>query len=131
MFDKLQNGVERNSFKLENTVCHWKGCELGKFTDAECLFEHVKEHFPNSQEDTAPINRSYSCEWKACSKTYSKKRLLEQHVKSHTGDIKDEFFKVLLNDQAKALTVPSRQMRWQSPCYKVVFENVLKVPFWL
>ena len=46
MFDKLQNGVERNSFKLENPVCHWKGCELGKFTDVECLFEHVKEHFP-------------------------------------------------------------------------------------
>ena len=93
MFDKLQNGVERNSFKLENPVCHWKGCELGKFTDVECLFEHVKKHFPNSQEDTAPINRSYSCEWKDCSKTYSKKRLLEQHVKSHTGDIKDEFLR--------------------------------------
>ena len=37
MFDKLQNGVERNSFKLENPVCHWKGCELGKFTDVECF----------------------------------------------------------------------------------------------
>ena len=33
MFDKLQNGVDRNNFELENPVCHWKGCELEKFTD--------------------------------------------------------------------------------------------------
>ena len=39
-------------------------------------------------------------------------KLIQHHLKEHTGDIKDEVFQVLLNDQAKALNVPGRQMRW-------------------
>ena len=33
-------------------------------------------------------------------------------MREHTGSSRDQFLPVLLNDQAKALTVPKRQMRW-------------------
>ena len=37
---------------------------------------------------------------------------ITMYMHDHTGGMQDQFFDVLLKDQAKALTTPSRQMRW-------------------
>ena len=62
--------------------------------------------------DEAPINRKYQCKWLDCSKTFCKKKLLKSHITEHTGSESDTFFLTLLQDQAKAFNMPSRQMRW-------------------
>ena len=49
---------------------------------------------------------------KAVKKKFAKKKLIERHLKDHTGDTSDIFFEILLKDQAKALTTEARQMRW-------------------
>ena len=45
-------------------------------------------------------------------KSSAKKSPLHKHIHDHTGGMQDQFFEVLLKDQAKAPTTPSRQMRW-------------------
>ena len=65
-----------------------------------------------TDQDVAPIDRIYKCDWGNCGKTFAKKKLLENHLRDHTGSSSDQFFEILLKDQAKALTVPKRQMRW-------------------
>ena len=47
-----------------------------------------------------------------CDKKFSKKKLLQNHILEHTGSTHDQVFEILLKDQAKALTMPSKQMRW-------------------
>ena len=47
-----------------------------------------------------------------CDKKFSKKKLLQNNILEHTRSTHDQFFEILLKDQAKALTMPSKQMRW-------------------
>ena len=111
MFKKLNDGLRKQ--KENPKSCKWKGCsEQQNWTEADELYQHVKGHIKVTDDLIAPIERNYSCLWGTCDKTFSKKKILEEHLREHTGFSRDQFFPVLLNDQAKALTVPKRQMRW-------------------
>ena len=113
MFTKLYSGFKNISDKHTNIVCCWQNCEtVGEFVSTEQLFDHIKQlHIP-PQVDVVPFNRQYVCKWLGCDKTFSKKKQLESHIVGHTGSESDSFFLLLLQDQAKALNMPSRQMRW-------------------
>ena len=112
IFNQLYKGIKKNRKNQENPVCEWKGCNIEeRFSDCEALFQHVKSH-SETQVDSAPINRKYPCLWESCQKSFTKKKLLENHIRDHTGDVSDQFFEILLKDQAKAMSMPSRQMCW-------------------
>ena len=112
MFKKLNDGLRKQ--KENSKSCTWKGCsELQNWTEADELYQHVKGHIKVTDDSIAPMERKYSCLWGTCDKTFNKKKILEEHLREHTGSSRDQFFPVLLNDQAKALTVPKRQMRWR------------------
>ena len=115
MFEKLNKGLSSKRERLENPVCMWKRCYSEKFSDVECLYSHVKEHIPDTDSSIAPVARMYMyvCLWGECDKKISKKKLLQ-----HTGSTHDMFFEILLKDQAKALTMPSKQMRWHPLIFK-------------
>ena len=102
----------REKRKTEKSCCLWSSCTRKSFPDVKCLYSHVNENVPDPEANTAPVDRVYVCMWKNCSKKFSKKGLLHNHVHDYTGGMQDQFFEVLLKDQAKALTTPSRQMRW-------------------
>ena len=111
MFNKLNDGLRKQ--KENPKSCKWKGCsDQQNCIEADELYQHVKGHIKVTDDSIAPIERKYSCLWGTCDKTFSKKKILEEHLREHTGSSRDQFFPVLLNDQAKALTVPKRQMRW-------------------
>lgn len=96
MFDKLNKGLISKRESLEISVCRWKGCFGGKFTDVECLYSHVKEHIPDTDSSIAPIDRVYICLRGECNKKFSKKKLLHNHIRDHTGSPHDQFFEILL-----------------------------------
>ncbi|KAJ7384800.1 hypothetical protein OS493_019476 [Desmophyllum pertusum] len=85
MFKQLNQALTSSS-ERQNIKCHWKGC-TGSITWSDCdqLFIHVKGHVESADEDIAPINRIYKCQWEHCSKTYTKKKNLETHLRDHTG----------------------------------------------
>ena len=113
LFTKLYSGFKNISDKHTNIVCCWQNCETGgEFVSTEQLFGHIKQLHVPPQVDVAPINKQYVCRWLGCDKTFSKKKQLESHIVGHTGSESDSFFLLLLKDQAKALNMPSRQMRW-------------------
>ncbi len=72
---------------------------------------HVKRH-NYTQSETASLQRSYACKWSKCENKLSKKKILECHLHEHTREIADQFLEILLKDQAKALSVNAKQMRW-------------------
>ena len=90
----------------------WKGSCGERFSDVECVYNHVREHIPDSDTTIAPVDRMYACLWGTCDKKFSKKKLLQNRIWEHTGSTHDQFFEILLKDQAKALTMPSKQMCW-------------------
>ena len=105
MFNKLMKGMSEQEKKLKDPKCKWDECKLDQFPYVDILFKHVCSHMDcSSQSKSAPSQRSYLCQWENCEKKFTKKKTLLNHIREHTGDIKDEFFKVLLMDQAKALT---------------------------
>lgn len=113
MFEKVNEGLKNR--KNQISKCKWKGCselQNGGWEEADQLYVHARTHIEIMDDKISPMNRVYSCHWDACAKKFGKKRLLEEHLRDHTGFSSDQFFAVLLNDQAKALTVPKRQMRW-------------------
>lgn len=106
---------EQNSkIAQKANVCYWEDCLPleHKFETAELLQKHVSTCHMPTVLDKAPINRTYQCKWIGCDKTFCKKKLLKSHIIEHTGNESDTFFLTLLQDQAKALNMPSRQMRW-------------------
>ena len=72
------------------------------------------------------MDRQYFCKWKGCTKSYTKRRLLENHIRDHTGSMNDSFMELLLSDQAKAVTTKSRQMRWHPAVIKWCLRIYLK-----
>lgn len=112
IFIKLHEGVDKTKQKLQNPICQWNLCEK-RFQHVEELYCHCKEHIDKlDTAGIAPINRLYSCKWAGCTKTYNKLKLLQNHLRDHTGNARDEFLEILLRDQAKALNTPAKQMRW-------------------
>ena len=83
----------------------WKECCGERFSNVVSV--HVRAQIPESDDSIAPVNRSYTCLWGACDKKFSKKKLLHSHILEHTGSTHDQFFEILLKDQAKSLTTPS------------------------
>ena len=112
IMDNLHKGLTARNKKFENPVCKWEDC-CQHFCQVEDLFTHiVKQHIPDTEVDKCPIDRSYVCKWKKCTKKFKSIKLLKNHIIEHSGDSADAFLTVLLKDQAKALTTPSRSMRW-------------------
>ena len=111
MFSDLHEGIKTRRRKAENCICKWDKCEKSRFENCEVLYSHAKSHI-DSQGDIAPVDKEYICGWKGCTKKFANKKLVERHLRDHTGDISDTFFEILLKDQAKALTIEARQMRW-------------------
>ena len=106
LFTKLYSGFKNISDKHNNIVCCWQNCETkGEFVSPEQL--HVLQ-----RDDVAPINRLNVCKWLGCNKTFLTQKLLESKIVGHTGGESDNFLLLLLHDQAKALNMSSRQMRW-------------------
>ena len=90
---------------------------------------HTKEsHLANVTEycDVAPIDRHHSCGWLGYGKEFKKKKLILNHFEDHIGSESDMFFITFLKDQAKALNVPSRQMRWHPLVIKWCFKLYAK-----
>jgi hypothetical protein len=54
----------------------------------------------------------YTCQWEECNKQFKKLKLLHNHLRDHTGYVKDELMEVLLKGQAIALNTPAKRMRW-------------------
>lgn len=118
LFDGLNKKVEKNN----NKACYWVNCDNNnEFNSHELLMKHIKEsHLENFTEycNVAPIDRHHLCGWLGCGKEFKKKKLLLNHLEDHIGSESDMFFITLLKDQAKALNVPSRQMRWHPSVIK-------------
>ena len=113
MFNELYAGLERNREKRTKPVCLWESCKSPIFENVEEMFVHCKSHIERiDTKVTAPIDRIYFCKWMGCSKHYSKLKLLENHLREHTGNLNDEFLEILLRDQAKAISTEAKQMRW-------------------
>ena len=113
MFEDLHAGLEKNREKIANPLCQWKHCESPTFENVEELYVHCKTHIERlDTSEIAPINRQYCCHWKDCSKRYAKLKLLENHLREHTGNLQDSFLEVLLRDQATAINTEAKQMRW-------------------
>ena len=115
LFSDLYDGLSKKVEKCNNNTCYWDYCDRSdEFCSKELLMRHIKEcHLSTvEQSDKAPIKRHYKCEWLGCCKEFGKKKLLLNHLEEHIGSESDLFFLTLLKDQAKALIVPSRQMRW-------------------
>ena len=115
MFENLYKGMKSRNENLQNPKCLWNTCsdsEKEKFVDVEQLYDHVKLHIETINTDIAPIERLYKCEWENCTKEFTKKKLLLNHLREHTGSSSDQFFQILLNDQSKALVLPKKQTRW-------------------
>jgi hypothetical protein len=115
LFNDLYDGLSKKVEKCNNNTCYWNYCDRSdEFCSKELLMKHIKEFHLSTvdQSDKAPIDRHYNCGWLGCSKEFQKKKLLLNHLEEHIGSESDMFLLTLLKDQAKALNVPSRQMRW-------------------
>ena len=56
--------------------------------------------------------RVYHCLWpESYDKRHNKLKLLQNHLREHTGHAKDELKEVLMRDQAKALKTSAKKMR--------------------
>ena len=115
LFQELYSGIKNKIEKHDNKICYWDNCNVdNEFDTHDLLLKHIKDvHLTNdNQSDVAPIDRHYLCEWLGCGKQFGKKKLLLSHLNEHLGNESDMFFLTLLKDQARALNVPARQMRW-------------------
>ena len=84
----------------------------GKFNSLSELLKHVdSEHAFHEDQSTSALNdNKYKCKWVKCSENFPKR---QKHIKKqHTGQESDIFIKYLIQDQAKALVTPSKEIRW-------------------
>ena len=114
MFSDLYSGITENKEKRNVRLCKWENCQCkSQFENVETLYVHCKQHIERiDTSKIAPKDKTYPCKWNGCSKKYAKLKLLEQHIRDHTGRLNDDFLEILLTDQAKALNTEPRQMRW-------------------
>ena len=101
LFQQLYKELGKIAENHNNNTCYWDFCQSeNEFKSPELLLQHINDVHIKTFNDVAPCNRQYAC-------------FLKNHVAiEHTGSECDTFFITLLNDQAKALNTPSRQMRW-------------------
>ncbi len=112
LLTKLYNGISETKYHVENLICQWRECHE-KYENVELLYGHTKQHAEKADTvSVAPIERDYQCQWKKCDKHFAKLKLLHNHLREHTGCIKDELMEILLKDQAMALQIPAKQMKW-------------------
>ena len=113
LFQELYSGLQSKIEKCNNKICYWDDC-YAEFDRPELLMKHVTDVHIKAVDfsDVAPIDQQYQCKWLGCGKHFRKKKLLINHLEKHVGNESDMFFFILLKDQAKALNVPARQMRW-------------------
>ena len=84
-----------------------------RFENVDFLFNHSKQHVEKlNTVAVAPAERQYTCQWEEYNKQFKKLKLLHNHLRDHTGYVKDELMEILLKDQAIALNTPAKQMRW-------------------
>ena len=128
IFNDLYNDLQENRDKQKNPACLWEPCtQTDKFEDVEDLYRHCKSHIEHiDTAEIAPVDRQYFCKWRGCTKSYTKRRLLENHLRDHTGSMNDSFMEILLSDQAKAVTTKPRQMRWHPAVIKWCLRIYLK-----
>lgn len=127
MFVELQSGLDENRMKFKKPVCQWDGCHAARFENVEELYRHCKIHVDRIDTGVVPpIQRCYNCKWNGCKKQYAKLKLLENHIREHTGSLNEEFLEILLSDQAKAIKTESRQMRWHPIVIKWCLRIYLK-----
>ena len=139
MFNDLYNGMMDNRERQRSPVCLWQNCtEPTVYEDVEELYRHSKTHIENiDTSQVAPIDRRYECRWRGCTKNYSKLKLLENHLREHTGNMNDGFLEILLCDQAKAIATECRQMRWHPavirwcPAVIRIFQSIFYHIFYL
>ena len=126
MFYNLKNGLQNITEKVNNPTYYWNGCNAGTFNSLSDLLKYVdSEHaFQEDQSASALIDKKYKCKWDKCHVEFQKKTLLQNHLrKQHTGQESDIFIKYLIQDQAKALVTPSKQMRWHPLVIKYCLAN--------
>ncbi|XP_065185901.1 uncharacterized protein LOC135816702 [Sycon ciliatum] len=115
LFTKLEHGLDKIQAQANNPQCNWKNCSES-FSTIEELQNHIYFNHTKIMETSCQLFPAYECLWSGCStKPYKSKAAFHAHVRKHTGDSGDILFKYLLEDQARALTVPDHQMRWH-PC---------------
>ena len=74
--------------------------------------------------------RVYHCLWpESYDKRHNKLKLLQNHLREHTGHANDELKEVLMRDQAKALKNVCKTNEISSLSNTVMFENVLQISF--
>ena len=106
--------------EAEHSFCKREDCKAkDKFGNCGTLLVHAKKHV-TSQTDLAPIDKCYVCKWEDCGKSFRKRKLIERYLRVLTGEVSDQFLELLLKDQAKALSVEFRQMRWHLLVKKMV-----------
>ncbi len=97
MFIELQSGLDENRVKLKNPVCQWDGCHAARFENVGELYRPCKSHIERIDTGVVPpIQRCYNCKWNGCKKQYAKLKLLENHIRDHTGSFNEEFLEILL-----------------------------------
>ena len=112
MFRDLETGIQEIETRLQQPNCKWESCAYQCGTVEELHQHCLMEHAHNTGGST-PIDRQYACKWKHCKRSpFHKFQHLANHLWEHTGRPEDSYFRLLLADQAKALTTPDRQMRW-------------------
>ena len=117
IFDDLKEAIEEREQKVQSPLCQWDGC-FHEAKDVEQLLVHAYKHIKTDSKEI-PLNRSYKCHWDDCTFTFHKVKALKNHLRNHTGSESDHFFKILLQDQAKALTCRSlKGMRWHPAVIK-------------
>ena len=111
MFAKLYKGVETICERIQHPKCQWEGCD-SEYSTAEELHSHCAVDHAHNTGDSSPVGRKYTCSWYECGRKFRKYAHIVNHLRDHTGQDKDYFLKILLEDQAKALSCPAKQMRW-------------------
>ena len=112
IFEKLQVGMDAVKEKAENPCCQWNNCKKKCSTITELII-HLKQIHIKMDSGCHQLLPTYTCQWKNCTHApFKNKKIFTSHIRTHTGKESDSFLAILLQDQAKALSVPSAQMRW-------------------
>ena len=117
--DCLKDGLHNITENLNNPTSCWNGCNSGTLNSLSEVLNHVESEqtFQEDQSASAPNDNNITGNVHRINaiQNFPKKILLQKHLrKQHTGQESNIFIKYLIQDQAKALIIPSKQMRLYS-----------------